>query len=134
MNEMRVGTWYVSQHYARDPPYALRPRPCLQIRSEFDNLLLRHAEESGVQVFEETKVTEIKFAETKGPEIRPTSAIYTRNGGGTGEIRFDYLVDASGRNGIMSTKVCRVSHMPMSDNLTPIFKVPEEPQDEPKLA
>lgn len=76
-----------------------------QIRSEFDNLLLRHAEESGAKVFEETKVTEIKFAETKGPEIRPVSAVYVRKDGEIGQISFEFLVDASGRNGIMSTKV-----------------------------
>ncbi|KXN88893.1 Tryptophan 2-halogenase [Leucoagaricus sp. SymC.cos] len=75
------------------------------IRSEFDNMLLRHAEESGAHVFEETKVTEIKFAETKGTEMRPTMALYVCKNGETRQIRFDYLVDASGRNGIVSTKV-----------------------------
>lgn len=74
-----------------------------QVRSEFDDILLRHAEDSGAKVFEETKVTEIKFAE--GKELRPISAVYVRRDGQTGEIGFDYLVDASGRNGIMSTKV-----------------------------
>ncbi|KAF9451401.1 FAD/NAD(P)-binding domain-containing protein [Macrolepiota fuliginosa MF-IS2] len=74
------------------------------VRSEFDNLLLRHAESSGAKVFEETKVTEIKFAESTGTELRPISALYTCNNGEAGEISFDYLVDASGRNGVMSTK------------------------------
>lgn len=68
-------------------------------------MLLRHAEESGAQVFEETKATEVKFAETKGTEIRPTAVTYRRNDGEIGQIHFDYLVDASGRNGIVSTKV-----------------------------
>lgn len=76
-----------------------------QVRSEFDELLLRHAEESGAKVFEETKVTEIKFADNEGADLRPIGAVYTKRGGQTGEISFDYLVDASGKNGIMSTKV-----------------------------
>lgn len=35
---------------------------------------------------------------------RPVSATYTREDGTKGEIAFDYLVDASGRAGLMSTK------------------------------
>ncbi|KAF9445368.1 FAD/NAD(P)-binding domain-containing protein [Macrolepiota fuliginosa MF-IS2] len=74
------------------------------IRSEFDEMLLRHAEESGAKVFEETKVAELRFVDPKAAELRPTSAVWTRANGETGEIKFEYLVDASGRNGIMSTK------------------------------
>ncbi|KAJ3572209.1 hypothetical protein NP233_g3234 [Leucocoprinus birnbaumii] len=84
------------------------------VRSEFDNMLLRHAEESGAHVFEETKVTEIKFEETKGTEKRPTMALYTTKKGETGQIRFEYLVDASGRNGIMSTKYLKNRKMNQS--------------------
>ncbi|KAF5352704.1 hypothetical protein D9756_005858 [Leucocoprinus leucothites] len=84
------------------------------IRSEFDNMLLRHAEESGAHVFEETKVTEIIFEETKGVEKRPTMAFYTRKTGKTGQIRFEYLVDASGRNGIMTTKYLKNRKMNQS--------------------
>jgi len=71
-------------------------------------MLLRHAEESGAQVFEETEVTDIKFEETKGAGERPTMAYYSRKKGGTGQIRFEYLVDASGKNGIMTTKVSKL--------------------------
>ncbi|TFK44724.1 hypothetical protein BDQ12DRAFT_673465 [Crucibulum laeve] len=78
------------------------------IRSEFDQLLLRHAGESGANVFEETKVTEINFCEDNAPDDpRPISATYIRRSGEKGIISFDYLVDASGRNGIMSTKYLR---------------------------
>jgi hypothetical protein len=72
----------------------------LQIRSEFDNLLFRHASNSGATVFDNTKVTEFQF---EGE--RPVSANW-RNAttGVEGRISFNYLVDASGRNGIMSTK------------------------------
>ena len=35
---------------------------------------------------------------------RPVSASWSRKDGGSGRINFDYLVDASGRAGIVSTK------------------------------
>lgn len=35
---------------------------------------------------------------------RPVSAAWTRKDGSTGNIQFDYLVDASGRQGLVSTK------------------------------
>ncbi|KAG1762096.1 putative halogenase [Suillus occidentalis] len=70
------------------------------IRSEFDNLLFHHASNSGANVFDNTRVTEFQF---EGE--RPVSANW-RNAitGVEGRISFSYLVDASGRNGIMSTK------------------------------
>ncbi|EIN06885.1 FAD/NAD(P)-binding domain-containing protein [Punctularia strigosozonata HHB-11173 SS5] len=82
-------------------------------RSEFDKLLLDHAAESGARVYQQTKVTELHF-ESKAPGEssetdlgRPRSASYTQStvsGARTGQISFDYLVDASGRTGIMSNK------------------------------
>ncbi|KAG6820548.1 hypothetical protein H0H93_015433 [Arthromyces matolae] len=72
------------------------------IRSEFDELLLRHASASGVAVFEGRKVTDIRFSDDK-----PVAAVYETKGGKSREIQFDYLVDASGRTGIMSTKYLR---------------------------
>ncbi|KAG6875678.1 Flavin-dependent halogenase armH2 [Termitomyces sp. T32_za158] len=71
----------------------------LQIRSEFDELLLRHASVSGVKVFEGANVTDIKFSGE-----RPVSAIYEIEGNKREEIHFDYLIDASGRTGLLSTK------------------------------
>lgn len=55
-------------------------------------------------MFEQTRVTDIVFDE-KAPESdpRPIGANYVRNGT-TGYISFDYLVDASGSKGLMSTK------------------------------
>jgi flavin-dependent dehydrogenase len=77
-----------------------------QIRSEFDELLLRHAEECGATVLEEHKVTELGFESSDDKDhSRPRTANYINSSGGKGCISFDYLVDASGRNGIMSTKV-----------------------------
>ena len=78
------------------------------MRSEFDEILLRHAEESGATVLEEHKVTEILFGPDgdSNPAGRPVSARFTCPAG-EGIVHFDYLVDASGRNGMMSTKVRR---------------------------
>lgn len=84
-----------------------------QIRSEFDDILLRHAEKCGAKVIQETQVTDIHFS-PKDP-TQPISASYVRKSksvdghsgevdGGQGEIKFDYLIDASGRRGIMSTR------------------------------
>lgn len=76
------------------------------MRSEFDEILIRHAAESGAAVLEEHRVTEIQFAKDgDGNETsRPVSAHFSApNGSGT--VEFDYLIDASGRNGLMSTKV-----------------------------
>jgi flavin-dependent dehydrogenase len=77
-------------------------------------MLLRHAEESGARVFEETKITDIDF-KANGAEMRPVSATYKRNNGEVGQVYFDYLVDASGRNGIVSTKVCHLWKMRRHD-------------------
>ncbi len=72
------------------------------IRSEFDEILLNHAADSGAAVFQERKVTRIGF--DAKDSTRPVSADYEGPFGQKGTIHFDYLVDASGRKGIMSTK------------------------------
>ncbi|KAK7464329.1 Flavin-dependent halogenase armH4 [Stygiomarasmius scandens] len=72
------------------------------IRSEFDEILLRHAQQSGAKVFEGYKVNELQFAPDS--EHRPVSATFTGPDGQKASISFEYLVDASGRLGIMSTK------------------------------
>ncbi|TFY54055.1 hypothetical protein EVJ58_g9081, partial [Rhodofomes roseus] len=42
---------------------------------------------------------------------RPIKAVYETANGGRGEIEFDYLVDASGRAGVMSTKCEYACHL-----------------------
>ncbi|KAF8209748.1 putative halogenase [Mycena galopus ATCC 62051] len=71
-------------------------------RSEFDEILLRHAAESGACVCEGVQVTSISFS--SDDDRRPVSAQWKSDVGSKGEIRFEWLVDASGRTGIMSTK------------------------------
>jgi flavin-dependent dehydrogenase len=77
-------------------------------RAEFDHLLLEHAKSQGVKVFEGVEVRSLEF-----DGERPVSASYlvNQNGNGnagqTGTIAFDYLIDASGRNGIMANRYLR---------------------------
>ncbi|KAJ7908723.1 putative halogenase [Mycena leptocephala] len=72
------------------------------VRSEFDEILLRHAAESGACVCEGIQVTDITFS--SDDDKRPVSAQWKFNSGGKGEVRFKWLVDASGRNGVLSTE------------------------------
>jgi len=69
------------------------------VRSQFDQLLLEHAKSQGVKVFEGTEVRSLSF-----DGDRPRSATWSQVVGGseTGEIFFDYLIDASGRAGVMA--------------------------------
>ncbi|HTZ44507.1 MAG TPA: NAD(P)/FAD-dependent oxidoreductase [Jatrophihabitans sp.] len=71
------------------------------IRSEFDHLLLEHAKTQGVEVHEGTRVSSLDF-----DGDRPVAAnwVATDDRERTGRIAFDYLVDASGRAGVMATK------------------------------
>nr|POE70849.1 sulochrin halogenase [Quercus suber] len=84
------------------------------VRSESDELIFRHAGKSGAKTFDGTKVESLNF-ETYAHDGfstndhlanpgRPISATWSRKDGTSGTIKFDYLIDASGRNGIISTK------------------------------
>lgn len=66
--------------------------------------MLRHAAKKGVNVFEETRVESLQFTNPDDPTSRPISAAWKTKGGETGQIAFDWLVDASGRQGLMSNK------------------------------
>ncbi|KAI1776978.1 FAD/NAD(P)-binding domain-containing protein [Hypoxylon cercidicola] len=86
------------------------------IRSEADELLFKHAGSCGAKIFDATKVASIEFAPATTPATggalqpdqsdlgRPVSATWTQKDGTTGIIEFQYLIDASGRQGILSTK------------------------------
>ncbi|HTH73687.1 MAG TPA: NAD(P)/FAD-dependent oxidoreductase [Trinickia sp.] len=68
-------------------------------REEFDHLLLRHARTQGAYVYEGVSVQQLEFEDG-----RPRRAVCLSKGSDApSTIEFDYLVDASGRNGIMST-------------------------------
>lgn len=68
------------------------------IRSEFDHLLLKHAASCGAKVQESTEISSIIFENE-----RPVQAKAISNGIET-KIKFKYLVDCSGRNGILATQ------------------------------
>ncbi|KAL9124476.1 MAG: hypothetical protein Q9217_006192 [Psora testacea] len=84
------------------------------VRSEADDLIFRHAGKSGAKIFDGVRVKSIDFVpldnknDTKDSELpdpgRPVSATWSRKDGSSGVIKFEYLVDASGRAGLVSTK------------------------------
>lgn len=82
------------------------------VRSECDQILFEHAQESGAQVFDGVKVNAIEFRTIGCQEPhgnadlgQPVSASWERKDKtASGTIRFQYLVDASGRAGLISTK------------------------------
>jgi flavin-dependent dehydrogenase len=76
-------------------------------RSDFDQALLENARSQGVAVFEGVEVDGLTF-----DGERPISAHWTRKGAGNGdraqgELSFDYLIDASGRGGLMTNRYLR---------------------------
>lgn len=85
-----------------------------QTRAEADALILDRARELGVNVYENHCVTEIqfskqhKYAKQHHPGLEefkslPASATWKNVAtGNVGNISFDWVIDASGRNGIMS--------------------------------
>ncbi|KAJ7869697.1 putative halogenase [Mycena olivaceomarginata] len=66
------------------------------VRSEFDEILLRHAAQCGATVCEGVKVKDIIFADGT-----PVAARWETKDGMEGSIGFDYLVDASGKQGLV---------------------------------
>jgi flavin-dependent dehydrogenase len=79
------------------------------IRSESDFLIFKHAATSGAKTFDGVKVQAIEFDDCEDGKVndhlgRPVAATWKAKDGGTGVISFDYLVDASGRQGIVSTQ------------------------------
>jgi hypothetical protein len=72
---------------------------------------LDHAEITGAQVFQSTKVASLNFSGE-----RPISAEWTHGPSSqSGTITFDYLVDASGRAGLMSSRYLK--NRRFNDNL-----------------
>ncbi|KAG9311921.1 hypothetical protein JVU11DRAFT_8182 [Chiua virens] len=82
-------------------------------RADFDKMLLDHAKGSGTRVYERTRVTSIRFSND-----RPVSAEWTRSRSETGspdhaaqgEISFDFVIDASGRAGLISDRHLKNRH------------------------
>lgn len=81
------------------------------VRSDFDHFLLEHARSQGVKVFEGVEVRRILF-EGDRPQGATWGVKQGKNGDARqqGEIRFQYLIDASGRNGVMATHYLNNRH------------------------
>jgi flavine halogenase len=88
------------------------------VRSEADHILFKHAEASGTKAFDGVKVDGVEFVPFEVPRGipvanpgRPVSAVWTRKEDGVrGTVKFDYLIDASGRAGLISTKYLKNRH------------------------
>jgi flavin-dependent dehydrogenase len=76
------------------------------LRADFDQILLEHAKSQGVTVLEGAEVKRLRF-----DGARPRTAIWSPSGQGNRtqaqEIGFDFLIDASGRAGVMTTRYLR---------------------------
>ena len=74
--------------------------------------MFKHAAKCGAEVFDGVKVNSIEFVPSEKPMEnpdtpnleRPVSATWSRKDGSSGEIKYDYIVDASGRAGLISTR------------------------------
>lgn len=71
------------------------------MRSEADELILNKAKEAGVSVFDGVRVSKVSFEDRDGTSV-PVSAAWRSSTGVTGTISFEWLIDASGRNGVLS--------------------------------
>jgi flavin-dependent dehydrogenase len=69
-------------------------------RSDFDNLLLRHAESCGAEVREETAVEDVLFEGERAVGVRAR-----RGAGASEEIRAKVVIDASGQGAFLSRKL-----------------------------
>ncbi|EGO00884.1 hypothetical protein SERLA73DRAFT_167102 [Serpula lacrymans var. lacrymans S7.3] len=78
------------------------------VRSEFDLMLLNHAKTCNAHVFENTRVKSLRFSTSGSEQARPIAAEWVQVSAKgevvTGVTSFEYLVDATGRAGLMSTK------------------------------
>lgn len=71
------------------------------IRSEFDEILLNHARELGVEVLEGVSVRDIEF---DGDRAVAARWFETKDPARSGRIEFGHLIDASGRGGVLAAR------------------------------
>jgi len=69
------------------------------VRSEFDAILLDHARDCGARVCEETMVQDVEVRDG-----RPVGATLRSRSGAVEQLAFDYMVDATGQAGLLSTR------------------------------
>lgn len=71
-------------------------------RAEYDEILLRNAAAQGTEVVESATVKHVEF-----DSDRPVSADWVDKEGNVGTVGFDYVVDASGRAGVLGRHMRR---------------------------
>jgi flavin-dependent dehydrogenase len=81
-----------------------KPHECSQtwqvVRSEFDQMMLDHARENGVNVHEETRVLDVLFDNN-----RAVGVTIKNKEGSTRDIKARVVVDASGQNGLLMNRL-----------------------------
>ncbi|MBX9399627.1 tryptophan 7-halogenase [Streptomyces sp. TRM72054] len=75
-------------------------------RAQFDALLLENAAAQGVEVIQDATVKQVLFDGDRPVAVEWTSKAHGR-GGHTRTDSFDFLVDASGRSGVLATRYFR---------------------------
>src|SRR4051795_7757819 len=80
-----------------------KPHECSQtwqvVRSEFDLMMLRNAQEQGVEVHEATRVLEVLFEDGRAVGVR-----IQREDGSQAEVRAQVVVDASGQSAMLQNR------------------------------
>ena len=75
------------------------------IRSEFDELMLRNAEEHGVQVEEGVHVTSVLWEGASPEQARAVGVRIKREDGSQQEVRAKVVVDASGQGTVIMDRL-----------------------------
>ncbi|HMF16266.1 MAG TPA: NAD(P)/FAD-dependent oxidoreductase [Gemmataceae bacterium] len=80
-----------------------KPHECSQtwqvVRSEFDLMMLRNAEEQGVNVYEGTRVLDVLFEDGRAAGVR-----IQKEDGSQEEVRSEVVVDASGQSTMLQNR------------------------------
>ena len=86
------------------------PHECSQtwqvLRSEFDEIMLKHAVEKGAEVWQPANVTEVLLEESKNDYLpRATGVVVEHPDGSTRRLKARVVVDATGQNAMLSKKL-----------------------------
>ncbi|MCL4802183.1 MAG: tryptophan 7-halogenase [Burkholderiales bacterium] len=87
--------------YFADALDASEPTAFQVHRADLDHILIRNAERKGVAVFEETRAVQVDLPEAAGGTV----TVRTTGPAGEGEWRARFLVDASGRDALLATRL-----------------------------
>ena len=94
-NKMRRETFYFEKSFNKKYPHAYEVR-----RSEFDHILFENCKNKGATVFEDHRVTQVDF-----PSKGQVSVQYKNAEGDSDQLQARYVIDASGRDSLLSRKM-----------------------------